>query len=369
MFASKKFDLRSWTKIGVVALAAVFALSLVGCGGSGSGGGNADGTRDITDDTGRTVTVPTTIETYLPAGYPAQIVLFALAPDEMVGLATQWSDYELTYVGEDAGQIEYVGGIYGAKGDINAETVAVLDPDVIIDIGEAKEGIVDELNALQEQLGIPVLHYECSLDEMDECYTKLGDLLGKQDAAKALADYCSAFYKQLIAFSDGLDKVSAVYCLGDRGLNVIAKGSYHAEALDILVDNIAVVENPSAKGTGNEIDMEQLYNWDPEVILFAPNSVYENCAFDEAANDSNWSQLQAIENGTYYEVPLGPINWIGFPPSVQRILGCYWLETLLYPDQCDFELYDVVSEYFDLFYHYDLSQSEFDVLVQNSIGK
>ena len=161
-----------------------------------------------------------------------------------------------------------------------------------------------------------------------------------------------------------VEKVKLLYLLGDTGLNVIAKGSYHAEVIDLLSDNLAVVESPSSKGSGNEVDMEQLLAWNPDVILFAPGSIY-----DTVGEDAAWQQMSAIQNGRYYEVPMGPYNWMGFPPSVQRYLGMLWMGKLLYPEQAEYDLKTEVKEYFTLFYHTELTDAQYDALVANSIGK
>ena len=77
------------------------------------------------------------------------------------------------------------------------------------------------------------------------------------------------------------------------------------------------------------------------------------------AEDSAWQSLQAIASGNYYQVPFGPYNWMGFPPSVQRYLGMLWMGKVLYPEEADYDLYGEVKEYFDLFYHCDLTEDQF----------
>ena len=129
-----------------------------------------------------------------------------------------------------------------------------------------------------------------------------------------------------------------------------------------MSSNAAVVDEPSSKGTGNEVDMEQILLWNPDVILFAPNSIY-----DTAADDAAWQQLTAIQTGHYYEVPFGPYNWLGFPPSVQRYLGMLWLSDLLYPEQANYDLFSEVSRYYQLFYHCSLSREQFDALTCHSL--
>jgi iron complex transport system substrate-binding protein len=109
--------------------------------------------------------------------------------------------------------------------------------------------------------------------------------------------------------------------------------------------------------------MEQILKWNPDVVLFAPDSIYAT-----AASDPAWQKITAIQNGKYFEVPFGPYNWMGFPPSVQRYLGMMWMAQLLYPETAQYDLYPAVQEYFKLFYHADLTQAQYDALVANSIG-
>lgn len=110
--------------------------------------------------------------------------------------------------------------------------------------------------------------------------------------------------------------------------------------------------------------MEQILNWNPDVILFAPGSIYATVGEDAA-----WQGVTAIQNGAYYEVPMGPYNWMGFPPSVQRLLGMLWMAKVLYPDAVDYDMYEAASTYFQMFYHCDLTQEQYDALVANSLGK
>lgn len=132
----------------------------------------------------------------------------------------------------------------------------------------------------------------------------------------------------------------------------------------MLCDNLAVVDDPSSKGTGNEVDMEQILAWDPDVILFAPGSVYATVAEDEM-----WKDVRAIQEGNYYEVPFGPYNWLGFPPSAQRYLGMLWMTKLFYGDVADYDMYEKAAEYYELFYHCELTEEQYNALVANSLGK
>lgn len=317
----------------------------------------------FTDSCGRTVALPEKIEKIAVTGPMAQLVVFSLAPDKLVGLAGDWSEAE-GYIDEKYLKLPVLGQLYGTKGDINLEQLLSSAPDVVIDIGEAKDGVAADMDALQQQTGIAFVHIDADTETMAQAYRKLGELLSMPDEAEALAQFCDSTYSDATAMMEkiGDGKKTLLYLLGESGLNTIAAGSYHSQVLDMISANAAVLEPPSSKGTGNEIDMEQLYIWNPEVIIFAPDSVY-----DEVSGDETWRQLDAIASGNYYQVPSRPYNWFGFPPSVQRYLGILWLGQLLYPDSVSYDLKDQVTEFYRLFFHCQLTAEQYHALMEHSL--
>ena len=350
-------------------LALMMTLSLAACGGQANTpaedeNDTAAETRVFTDSTGRQITVPARIDKVAVSGPLTQIVVFALCPDKLVGVANEWDESAQQFLDEKYYNLPLLGQLYGGKGELNLETLLASEAQVVIDVGEAKSTIVEDMDALQEQTGIPFVHIDAKLSAMDETYTLLGDLLDMQEEGKTLADYCRSVYDRIDSLAASVEKANILYITGEAGLNVIARGSYHAEAIDLLANNLAVVDEPSSKGTGNEVDMEQILNWNPDVILFTPGSI---CA--TVGEDAAWQGVTAIQNGAYYEVPMGPYNWMGFPPSVQRLLGMQWMAKVLYPDAVDYDMYEAASTYFQMFYHCDLTQEQYDALVANSLGK
>ena len=325
-----------------------------------------DGSASFTDSVGRTVEVPAEITSVAVSGPLAQMVIFALCPDKLVGIADEWDASAEQYLATEYYNLPLLGQLYGGKGELNLETLLGSGAQVVIDVGEPKDTIVEDLDALQEQTGIPFVHVSATIETMGDAYRKLGELLGMEEEAAVIADYCDEIYNNTVSMMEAIgdNKANILYCLGDQGLNVIAQNSYHAEVIDLMTNNLAVVDSPSSKGTGNEVDMEQLMLWNPDVILFAPDSVYAS-----VGDDPLWQSLTAIQNGSYYEAPMGPYNWMGFPPSVQRYLGMLWMAKLLYPDAADYDLQAEVTEYFDLFYHCALTGEQYEALMANSIGK
>lgn len=333
-------------------------LCLFGCGAVQSAGGE---TTLFTDSLSREVEVPAQIRHIAVTGLTAQLMLFSLAPDRLAGLADPWSDTAAQYWDKAYLDLPVLGQLYGGKGDLNPETLLQSGAEVILDIGEAKAGMASELDALQVQTGIPCIHIDASLSTMGSAYRLLGELLQLQPEAEALACYCENTYAKACTLASNVEKVRALYITGNAGQNVLAKNSYHSEAFDLLCDNLAVVEIPSAKGIGNEVSPEQILLWDPDYIVFAPDSIYA-----DVADDPIWQTLPAVAAGNYCEVPAAPYNWMGFPPGAQRLLGMLWLGKVLYGDAAAYDLYTETAEFYRLFYHCELTCTQFDVLTAHS---
>ena len=303
----------------------------------------------FTDDLGRQVTLPHSLDKIAVTGTVAQMAVFALCPEKLVGTADPISL-------PGCGELPVFGQLYGGKGQLNPESLLQAGAQVIIDMGEAKASLAEELDDLQERTAIPTVHINASLDTYGTAFYTLERLLGLSDRAEPLADYCEAAYRTACALANEVKKVSVLYLTGEDGLSVVARGSYHAEALDLLCDNAAVVDILSAKGTGNAVSMEQIMAWDPDVLLFASGSVYAQASADPA-----WQTLRAVQNGSYFEVPDTPYPWMGFPPGVQRELGLLWLGKVLYPENADYDLTVKAAEFCELFYHCQPSELELPV--------
>lgn len=316
--------------------------------------------RVFNDSTGRSVTVPDQIEKVAVSGPLTQLVVFALCPEKLAGVSNAWSEASGDYIPADYLDLPVLGQIYGGKGDLNLESLLASGAQVVLDIGEPKKSIKEDMTALQEQTGLPFIHIDAFMSSMGDTFHMLGDLLGLEVRAHMFGSYCDDVYTRMKALSDSVEKVKLLYITGE-GHNVIAKGAFHAEIIDMMADNVAVVDEPSARGTGNEVDMEQILAWNPEFIIFSPDSVYS-----EVGEDEVWLSLDAIAQENYTEAPFGPYNWMGFPPSVQRYLGMLWMGVVLYPDAVDYDLYEEVANYFEMFYHTPLSREQFGNLMQNS---
>ena len=314
------------------------------------------------DDAGREVELPKEISRIVPAAALPQIILLGIAPEKFAGLSSEFYDSAKGIIDEEILNLPCFGSLYTGA-ELNIEELALTDPQLIIDMGEPKSSIKEDLDTLQSQTQIPAVYISASLAEMPEAYRKLGALLNKEEQAEELAQFCERVYDRTLSIMEevGDEKVGSLYVVGEQGLNVIAAGSYHSELLDLLTNNLAVVDNPLSKGTGNEVTMEQISLWNPEFVIFAPDSIY-----DTVKENESWSMIDAIANDHYVQVPDAPHNWMSMPPGVQRYLGLIWLTAELYPEYCDYDVKAEIMEYYKLFYHCELTEEQYEEITANA---
>lgn len=318
----------------------------------------------ITDDIGREVVIPANIERIAPTGPLAQVVLYTLCPDKMVGWASEFTDLQKEYIDSKYSDLPVFGNFYGDT--LNLETVMLANPQVIFDIGEKKSSAVEDLDEIQEKTGIPTVFIHMEMDSMASAYTNLGSLVGEEEQAEKIATYITNTLADTATKLEQVPEESrkTVYYGEDQGLQVAVAGTVHSDVIDYAGGtNVAVIES-SLRGGSAEVSMEQLLLWNPDVILFGPDSIYS-----EVADKPEWQELTAIKNGTYYEIPNGPYNWMGRPPSVNRVIGIKWLSNLLYPEVFDYDMTKETQEFYELFYHCSLTEEQVQDLLKNSTFK
>ena len=347
----------------MVILFLILSLLLCACGQAGVT--PSVETREFTDSTGRTVALPASITKLAISGPLSQIYILPLAGDMLVGVSTAYAEDAQSYLPAYIYEKAEIGQLYGGKGEMDLEALLAAAPEVVIDIGEPKKTTAEDLTALTEQTGIPFIHIDATVAAAPEAYRTLGRLLDREEKAEELAVWCEDTYAMIDGMMKQVDADGArktlLYCLGDKGVNVIARGSFHGETINFMSDNLAVVEDVVSSGAGNEVDLEQILLWDPDVIIFAPDSCYEDIASSE-----QWQSIGAVSRDAFYKTPSGPYGWLSSPPAVQRYLGMLWLGELLYPEYAEYDLQEQVTEYYSLFYGCELTGEMYQDLIAHS---
>ncbi len=358
------------TRIIALLMAALLLLPvLCACGKSQTGYDPLSGveTTFITDSCGRKVEVPAEITRIAPSGGTAQMLLMPIAYDLLVGLSSSPSTAQRPYFPEEMWYLPTFGQFYGSKANLNMEALIAAQPQIIIDMGDAKDNIDDDMDRIQKQTGIPTIFIEADLDDMAAAYRTLGSLLNREEAAEPLA----AFIEETVTMAQTnaakipeSQRKTVLYGTGSTGLACNAAGSSQADVIDLIgAVNAIVPEEVTNRGGGTTVSLEEVYVCDPDVILLTAGGPYDDVTTNE------WSELSAVKNGAYYEIPNLPYNWMSSPPSVNRVLGVWWLGNLMYPELYDYDMVEVAREFYQLFWHYDLSAEEAAEMLSRSTFK
>ena len=148
-----------------------------GCGGKQYDPLAGVETTVFTDDAGRDVTVPADITRIAASGSTAQMILMTLVPELLVGLASSPSTAQRPYFPAEMWTLPTFGQFYGSKANLNMEALIDAEPQLIVDLGDAKENVRSDMDGIQKQTGIPTVFLEATLEEMPQAYRKLGRLL------------------------------------------------------------------------------------------------------------------------------------------------------------------------------------------------
>ncbi|MDU9375868.1 hypothetical protein McpSp1_04470 [Methanocorpusculaceae archaeon Sp1] len=334
------------------------------------GAAAAEETREFVDDVGRQITLPVEIDAVSPSGPLAQIVLYSLDPDLFVSVSSEFSDIQKKYVDSRLLSLPVTGQFYGSKAStMNPESIMELNKrlniDVVLDIGEAKETMKPDLDDIQKKTGVSFAFVtQNKLADIPGSYEKLGELLSRPEQGARLSKYTSDL---LAEFDSGMktigsDKKSLIYvtAIDGNSVSMVGNGSYHAEVIDYVGRNLAAT-SASSSGTGDGYTMEDILQLNPDFIIvsYADNHAY----YQKIMNDPMWRSLSAVQNGNVYEAPNGPHNWMGGPPSIQRLLSMIWIGNLMYPDVFEYDIDTRVKEFYSLFFHHDLTDAELNDLM------
>ena len=355
----------------VTAFIMMLSLTLTGCGGNESDYDPLEGveTQMVLDDSGRDeVEIPAEITRIAPSGATATMMLTPIASDLMVGIAASPSVDQEKYLPEELLYLPTFGQFYGSKSTLNMESLIEAEPQVIFDLGDKKVTVKADMDSIGKQTGIPALFYDGTLEHMADTYRTLGKLLGREERGEEIAEFIDRtvdMAERNSAKISAKDKITILYGTGATGLAVNAQGSSQAQVIPLIgAKNAIIPEEITDKGGGTIVSMESLYEDEPDMIILTEGGPYEEL------QDNEWSELKAVKTGRYYEIPGDPYCWMSSPPSVNMVLGVWWLGQLAYPDVYnDYDMVEVAREYYKLFWNYDLSDKEAKAMLSNSYFK
>jgi iron complex transport system substrate-binding protein len=314
--------------------------------------------RTVVDATGRTVQVRDRIERVMPAGQPAAVLLYTLAPEKMIGWPHSPGPAAKSLLGPSFADLPALAPIIG-DGKVEAEQIKAARPDVILDYGSTAPRYTDRATTVQEATGIPVLLLDGKLERTPEVYRQLGAMLGTEERAADLAGAAERLLtinRERTQARREAGPIRVYYARSADGLTTATAASSLGDVLR-LIDLVNVADG-AQPGELSHVTREQVYAWNPAIV------VTNNPAFWKARNAPDWAGLPAVAQGRVYLAPALPFGWIDEPPSVNRLLGLLWAGHTLYPAVYPEDLRAEARDFYRRFYRIELDDEQFEALSQ-----
>ena len=91
----------------------------------------------------------------------AQMILMTLVPELLVGLASSPSTAQRPYFPAEMWTLPTFGQFYGSKANLNMEALIDAEPQLIVDLGDAKENVRSDMDGIQKlaELAVGLRHF------------------------------------------------------------------------------------------------------------------------------------------------------------------------------------------------------------------
>lgn len=330
-------------------------------------------TRTVVDQMGRTVEVPSdpqrVIITFWPMG--SAYTLFQGSADTIIGMDPNIVSFSknslLTKIDPNVANID--SSFINNEGVMNEEALIALDADLALIPAYA----TDQLESL-EKLNIPTIVFDVTVENYNTVQTfmswidLLGEALGKEGKATSIREYGEAVLKDIEERTSVLSDEEKPLALmlvnySEKAKSTSGKSQFASFEL----------EATGARHVGRDIeerfiqlDMEQIYQWNPDIIFITTFSNYtpEDLYHNTAAEGDDWSEVKAVQNKNVHKFPIGIFHW--YPPSADSPLALYWLAKHNNPELFeDIDMRQITHDYYRDMYGIELTQEDLDFIFKS----
>lgn len=309
-----------------------------------------DGTITIVDQLGKTIELDGVPERVVTTIMPFPYIFYAVVGnnDNLVGCnpssIVAYNDSALKYMYPELANAST--DFVDTSFVVNVEELIKLKPDVVF-----QWNYMDDEIKKMEDAGIKVIALQYgSIDDLETWIQIIAKMMGKEDRAKELIDYFHANVDEVDAALEGVEDYSNVLLISDD-MKVTGTGfsSYwleHSKAINPAGD---------LSGEALNINMEQVYEWNPSIIYIGnftelqPSDLLEN-----KLDGEDWSVVDAIKNGEVYKIPIGGYRWD--PPGVETPLMIKWLAKIQHPEAFEnMDMSEEVRKFYKTVYDFELT--------------
>jgi ABC-type Fe3+-hydroxamate transport system, periplasmic component len=322
----------------------------------------AQADRTLTDQLGRQVTLPDTVNRVVVLQHQTLNLLVQLnAAEDVVGVLSSWKKQ----LGPDFARFMPAITTLPMPGDltqVNIESLLALHPQVVFVANYAPAAMIQQI----QNAGIPVVAVSLRQDaageknkmnptmgDEEQSYNEglkqgirlIGDVVNRRTQADELIKYTFTARQKFNAPVANIPEAKKVRVyMANPDLNTYGSGKYtglmmqHAGAMNVAAATV--------KGA-RQVSLEQVLQWNPQVI-FVQDRYPE--VVKQITTDPQWQTIDAVKNHRVWLMPEYAKAW-GYPMPEALAIGELWMAKKLYPER--YKNVDVdaqAQDYYQRFY-------------------
>ncbi len=323
-------------------------------------------TRTIVDHAGNEVTLPAELDRVVISGLlplPSVFVQFRGSAEEIVGMhPSSMAAAENSYLVNIFPDIVEADTSFVVNGAVNIEELMKLDPDVVY----YSATNVEEYE-LYKKAGIPAVGFSTTIADYDcvETYAEwidlFGEIYGEQEAADAIIAEGRQVAEDIISVTSEIPeeekpRVMMIMNYANGVMKVVGSNFFS----EYWIESAGGINVAADLSSSNEVNMEQVYEWDPDMIFITNFSPYlAEDILNNTIDGYDWSNVKAVKEGKVYKFPLGMYRW--FPPASDTPLVLQWLATKMQPEAfADLDMDTEIREFYKTHYHVELTDEDLE---------
>ena len=307
----------------------------------------------FTDDAKRNVALPAHVSRVFAAGAPAEVLLYTLVPDMLVGRNQMPTAAALAFMPPELRSPTPIKRLPDRDDPRDDDELLALRPDVYIDYGTIDDDYVGALDAVGGRTRVPSIILDGHLTNIPATYRKLGAALGVPERAERLA----AEAQRLIdKYRNAAASVRVYLACSRDSLMPCVQGHAFGEAAELL--GAVNTAGTTATAPKRPLTVQEVRLSKPDAIVAA-----SQLSADIMRNDPEWHEVGAVASGRVYFPPEQPFSWGPRPPSVNRLLGVMWMAYVLPSRPFDDAFFADMTSAFETFYHFTPTREQIAKLI------
>jgi iron complex transport system substrate-binding protein len=312
----------------------------------------------FTDDARRSVDVPGRVTRVFAAGAPADVLLYTLVPEMLVGRNRLPEGDALEFIPPAYRRPVLIRQLPEVDNPAADADLLALKPDMYVDYGTVDKDYIAAVEAVQRRTGVAGVILDSELRRIPETYRRLGVAFGvasRGERLGAAADRILVKYRGMLATVQ-----PRVYlaCSADGFAPCLADERSGEQLAWLGGVNVA---GTRASAPRRPLTIDEVRAMRPQVIIVSGGA---GAATRLKAN-SAWKDVEAAAAGRVYEWPSLPINWGARPPSVNRLAGLMWLAYVAAGRPFDSALHSDIRDFFRDFYHLELTEAQLQKVLRS----